>query len=108
MQVWSSCSKEVIGLRSSFVPTDCKDLRRGWKLCIENFRFGELPLQEAQERSTKVIICFDVKPRLPKTHKECTDALILMLFVAWVRTDQEGTTGIEFLRNSEDVFALRF
>lgn len=34
-----------------------------------------------------------------------------MLFVAWVRTDQEGTKGIEFLRNSErseDVFALRF
>ena len=39
MQVWSSCSKEVIGLQPSFVPTDCKDLRLcGWKLCIENFQ----------------------------------------------------------------------
>ena len=34
--------------------------------------------------------------------------LILILFVAWVRTDQEGTKGTEFPRNSEDVFALRF
>lgn len=39
LKVWSSCSKEVIGLQPSFVPTDCKDLRLcGWKLCIENFQ----------------------------------------------------------------------